>query len=185
MFRFQISPEAAERIARDEADVVRLWSLPDRFLAAALLRMSRAAADADPDMLGHGGWGTYEHRLVWQVVPEVAFRLGETSFRTNERPPAIRRVDDEILRVWAGACIQNATAQRPEAGAGWRLLTREPANGNPLLIALDRVFPPDRYSEDYGARMVREAAGYRGFEDATAWRPEMQVYEAEVSKMLL
>ena len=134
--------------------------------------------DLDPN-----GWSTYEKTFVWDVVPEVAARLGETKFQPNERRAEIRGCSDVELRDWVGHCLKNMGTLR-EAWLDeetqvnpWLVLTHSIPNGNPVLFAMDRVSPPNNDSQDWGAVHVREIARVRGFGAVSAWSPMLQDYD--------
>lgn len=184
-FRKLLSPEAIERLNAERAELIRMWRLPDRFLAADLLRKARAARAAYPSVLGldPNGWSTYEKTFVWDVVPEVAARLGETDFDPNERKAEVRGCSDVELRDWVGISLNNmgmireAWLDKNPVINPWILLTHSIANGNPVLFAVDRVSPPTADSKDWGATHVREIARSRGFGGVSAWSPMLQNYE--------
>lgn len=174
-FNKLLSPELRAKIASETAEIQRMWGLPDRFLAADLLRKARAARDLYPEHFARGEYDTYSTSLVWDVVPEVAYRMGATDVRRDERRADVRACDVDELREWLGNCLNWAPLIREAhdaAGADpWLMLARSPQQGNPVLFALDRICAPDMDSKDRGARLVREISRVRGFEETSAWHP--------------
>lgn len=184
-FRKWMSPEARERSDAEKAELLRLWELPDRFLAEDLLRKVRAARSMYPHKfaLHPEGWSTYETTFVWDVVPEVAARLGAVDFQPNERKSEVRGCSDEELRDWVGlslkcmGMIREAWIDKVPLVNPWLILSHSIPNGNPVLFGLDRVCPPTLESLDWGAVHVREIARNRGFGEVSAWSPMLQEYE--------
>lgn len=133
----------AARVAREQserAELVRLCGLESRWLARALLRMVRELRIADQaDVQKTGKF----HLLYWQLVPELAWRLGETTLRTMERTdPEIRNLTDSALRRLIAETWKSCAADNE--GAPEHMLYREETTGNPLIIALDRLCAPRR-----------------------------------------
>lgn len=179
-FRLMLSPELRAKVDAESDELLRMWNLPDRFLAADLLRKAREARNLYPSHFERGGYDTYTTSFVWDIVPEIAFRLGSKDTRPDERRPDVRACDDDELRGWLGNCL-NWTPTIREAHSDplplanpWLMLTRSPQQGNPVLFALDRVCVPDMDSTDHGARLVREISRVRGFEVTSAWHPGLE-----------
>lgn len=180
-FRKFLSPKALARLDARHAEIERLYGLGDRWLARELVGLARRVRDIYPDDLGqaqHLRGGTYDTTYVWDLIPEIAARLGHQDFVTGERSAEIRALDGKDLRDWVGMTMQ-WLSHRPEKDEHlargvhpWDLLTTTFVNGNPVVIALDRVAPPTPESDDWCARHMREIARYRGFEDVSAWFPE-------------
>ncbi|NTF16982.1 hypothetical protein G6L37_00885 [Agrobacterium rubi] len=184
-FRKLMSPELRARSDAERVEMIRLWRLPDRFLAADLLRKVRSAREMYPKVLGRDldGYSSYETSFAWDVVPEVAARLGETDFLASERKSEVRACSDVELRDWVGSClkhmgmIREAWIEKDPLINPWLMLTHSIPNGNPVLFAMDRVSAPTMESTDWGAAHVREIARHRGFEGISAWSPMLQNYE--------
>lgn len=185
-FGIELSPELKIQVAAERAEVLRMWSLPDRFLAEDLLRKVRWAREAYPSHFYRkpGDMGTYTTSFVWELIPEIAYRLGARSFVGQERTRSdVRAADGVRLRHWLGHSLNGMPEIReawdhPEGEANpWHLLTRECQNGNPVVFALDRVAPPLDDSDDLSARLLREVSWHRGFEPVSAWSPELQSYD--------
>ena len=169
-FETLLSAAQKQQIANEESEIARIDALPDRFLAAQLLRMVRACR-ARHARLADPFEGVYEPSFVWQFVPELAKRLGATDLQLNEA----RRYTDASnaeLRFLAGVYLRNICAgnlgarhdeDRTDADVG-DLLTRDPRRGNPIATAIDRICPAEQRDpsrEDYlleRQRPVRTAA---------------------------
>jgi hypothetical protein len=185
-FEIELSPELKAAIAAERSEVMRMWCLPDRFLAEDLLRKVRWVREAYPTYFHRepGAMGTYTTSFVWELVPEIAYRLGARSFSPQERTRSdVRAADGIRLRHWLGHSLNGMpeiaeTWDYSEAGANpWHVLTRECQNGNPVVFALDRIAPPLDDSDDLSARLLREVSWHRGFEPISAWSPELQNYD--------
>lgn len=174
-FRKVLSPQALRQLDVMQDEVQRIFDLNDRWLAAELVRTARKVKSLDPDHYGKPG--TIGHDLVTNVIPEIAARLGETKFNAGERGKGVKGMEDWELRLRAGACLEGAeftTAGRTEDRPGpVELLLHEPANGNPVAIALDRVAPANDADDDYCATSVREVSRYRGLSEISMWVPDM------------
>jgi hypothetical protein len=177
-----MSKEAAERLAKLDDELNRLYSLPDRWLARELLSHARAARDIGHDIFGREAKleNRYQAELVWDVIPEIAYRLGESSFLKGERGGDIRGLTNVQLRE--RACEQLhaqpllvAFASNLHRGMNvYRLLTRHPAVGNPVLFALDRFAPADRDNPDWASRSIWSSFAARGIDDVYEWNPELE-----------
>jgi hypothetical protein len=169
----------AERMAREAA---RLHGLGDRFLARALLSLARGArslhsADLARPPLDRSRYPVF---MVWEVAPEIAARLGETSFEPLERKADLSAADGAALREWAWYCVTRSPSLASKADARvraydpWDMLRHDVANGNPMMIALDRLYPPPEgpiSSLDPPARHVYMARMSRGLLPAAVWSP--------------
>ncbi len=189
-----LTDDQRARIEATRWEMERLFALPDRFLARELLKMARQAraaiVDVEPRM--HDPFDpTYDVSFLWHAVPEVAARLGETSFLANERrSPWLADTDGQDFRDRVGGWIQNVEIGRRHGHDGGRvpnaclLLAHDPCNGNPVAIALDRIAPPGRSSTDWPARHLREVGRTRFDQDEewTAWTPTFQHYPRETDR---
>lgn len=79
-----LSPQARVRLRATAIEMARLHALPDRWLGEEILKLARAVRLEFPEKLSDPHGGTYEPNLVWQVVPELAKRLGATRLLPNE-----------------------------------------------------------------------------------------------------
>lgn len=186
-FKGLLSPEDRVYLDRMRGEMRRLYALPDRFLGRAILDYARAARAKYPEDLGAGGHERRGYALAffWDVVPEVARRLGESRFLPQERVSAdVVAASGSELRDWVHYCL-GCTGRRPRvADPGdvgldpWDVLLHEPANGNPVAMAVDRISPvcaPNR--GDGLSSAISEVSGHRGFEPPhLMWEPGMQEY---------
>jgi hypothetical protein len=76
--------DPAQRKATAAREMERLRRLPDRWLAEERLRLARAARDAYPRELGNPSTMAYAPMPVWNVIPEIARRLGATRLNRQE-----------------------------------------------------------------------------------------------------
>jgi hypothetical protein len=173
-----------ERLKRTGSEIARLYALPDRWLAAELLRLARALRQEFPDQLSDPYAAAYEPSFVWHVVPETAKRLGAKVLLPNEAKLAeIVRLDGPEFRACVGIYLKHVSPHR------WRpasdqampqpadILCHSIANGNPVAFAVDRLSPAPSHSEDredWIARHVREISRARGFDETPYWSPGLQ-----------
>jgi hypothetical protein len=122
----------------------RLCRLPDRWLAEELLRLARAARAAFPAQLGSPNAMSYAPMLVWNVIPEVARRLGAT--RLNQQEAArcnIHGQSDGELRLTVASHLANARLGSLPMGANAlspaEILGHDISKGNPVAMAADRI----------------------------------------------
>lgn len=172
-FVFPLSAEARARIEQDRREAQRLYGLGNAWLAAALLAAAREAQAASPERAP--GECTYDARLIWGIVPELARRLGVVKLTTNEIDWEIRNLTDYELRLRAGHTLKNISYR---TAPGWRLLTRDIAHGNAVVYAVDRLCPGcmgDR--EDPIVRNLTELAACRGRPYTGVWTPEINLPE--------
>lgn len=176
-----MSKDALERLNRLDDELARLYSLPDRWLARELLSHARTARDIGHDIFGRNSKldHRYQADLVWDVIPEIAYRLGESSFLGGERGGDIKSLTNAELRE--RVCEQLhaqpllvAFSNRLHRGMNvYKLLTRHPTSGNPVLFALDRFAPADRSNPDWAARAVWSASAAKGEDGVFEWTPEL------------
>lgn len=185
-----LSPAQRQRLLSVRREMERLYGVPDRWLAEELLRLARRAREEHPDELGEADGITYDNNFVWQVVPEIARRLGCGNVAANEaRALKAMSLGDGALREYAGHYLKHcsvnywldAGAEKPLA---MELLLHEVANGNPVAMALDRLCPaPEKGQDqdDYVARTVREISRRRGFVATAIWSPRLQDWRERAS----
>jgi len=172
-FVFPLSAEARARIEQDRREAQRLYGLGNAWLAAALLAAAREAQATSPERAPDEC--TYDARLIWGIVPELARRLGVVKLTTNEIDWEIRELSDYQLRVRAGHTLKNISYS---TAPGWRLLTRDIGNGNAVVYAVDRLCPGrmgDR--EDPIVWNLTELAACRGRPYAGVWTPAMNLLQ--------
>lgn len=156
---------------RDESQIVgAMYDLSDLDLGVELLKLSRSARQSSPE-LSPTRW-VYDDAFVWHVIPELAFRLGVTDFERSERGDLHLREFD-ALRFRAATYNYLCFSSNRE-GAEWDILLREPANGNPVCFALDRICPGDIASPDQMTKRLIEIARYRGVEFSGVWTPSFK-----------
>lgn len=184
IFRRVLSRANRERIDREAAEVSRLSQLPDRFLARALLDLSRKAFEALPDRFRTPEVVGYEALLVRAVMPRLALALGETGLTREERSllPLCPSQGPE-LRCFVGTCLGNQDLLRiglREGSDTLAFLGRDFVNGHPATIALDRIAPPLPDSRDWIARHMREISRARfGHGEFLVWTPGFQDFGGE------
>jgi hypothetical protein len=184
-FSKMMTKDQMDRWARQDREVERLFELPDRWLARELLSLARAARYIGHDVFGHETpkVDRYQSELVWDIVPEVAARLGETSFHKHERSAFIRGVSDHELRLRAANQVDYQTllvmfAQRLHRGINvYNLLTRPPVKGNPVFIGLDRFAPADRVAPDWAAKTINANLAARGVDGVFSWCPDPEGHD--------
>lgn len=178
MFSFMLSEETNARLAAEKAEVVRLHGLTDRWLAHALLQLTRKARAERPELrpIDDG----YAESLVWRIAPEIARRLGASGLFQQELDSELKSTSLKNLRNRLASTLANterpAHSRRRELSA-WFLVTREPCNGNPLAIAMDRLCPgslTDR--DDRMTRAIAEVARSRGCVYDGVWTPSLMTY---------
>lgn len=170
------------------AEVVRLHSLPDRFLGRALRdlgRSARAELGSPYDIAGTTGYGS---AILWHVLPGLARGLGETSLNSDERWGANMLPEGRSdLRRYVGNCLANSeiTARLRRMGL-WgaapscHVIEHAFCNGNPITSGLDRVAPPHAESKDWIAVHMREISGFRfGHSRFDAWSPEFNLHQGQ------
>lgn len=183
-----LSPVQRKRLAATRMEMERVYRLSDRWLAEELLRLARRARDEYPDKLGYPDAMTYEASLVWDLVPELAKRLGASTLLRGEACDwQMRQADNVELREIAGCFLANSSLGRwidhkAEKPSAVELLGHEVANGNPVAMGLDRLcLAPVRGHDrnDYVARQVRDISTRRGFEETAEWSPTLQRWGKE------
>ncbi len=193
---FPLGPGVAERIEMVGRTMRRMHAMTDPFLARNLLRLARQARQEMPDVLGNPGSTGYDPALVWQVIPELAKRIGGAPLLPNEGCDFLYTAQDARgLRETVGRCLDNSSLGRlavkrrasaptaPQEPLALDILGHDFVNGNPIAMAADRLHPPapegsDR--EDWLARHMREISRYRfGHAGHAAWSPSFQDYRME------
>ena len=159
VFRRLLNPEQRRRIDAESSETFRLFSLPDRFLARALLDISRDVRQMrNGDPSDRAVWLEETAMVLFDLVPEIAHRLGETSFSSVERLNTDLKAGSiaelrhyavwvlnhgSINRLPYDPLTKSYRADHPDRPClGVDLLARDAANGNVLAIAIDRLCPP-------------------------------------------
>lgn len=169
MFKFNLSEETKIALAVERAEALRHFTLTDTWLAAALLRLARDAQRITPDCKPDDN--TYDARLIYGAVPEIARRLGPVKLVTDEIDWEMRELNNYELRERAGNCLLHI---RGSDLPGWVMLTREVCDGNPVVFALDRLCPGVLGNRDDAlTRRLTEIAAYRKKLFNGVWTPAM------------
>lgn len=169
MFKLNLPQETLAAIERERAEALRLYRLTDTWLANALLKLARDAQRVSREYRPEDN--TYNARLIYGIVPELARRLGPVKLVMPEIDWEIRELNAYELRERAGHCILNI---QDNDMPGWVMLTREISNGNPVVYAMDRLCPGvvgDK--DDPVTRRITEIAGYRKTPYSGVWTPEV------------
>jgi len=169
-FKLKLSAETRHRIDEEQREAIRLYNLPDRWLARELVRMARVMRP----LTGRFGPDdyVYDSTMLWHVVPEIAYRLGETQFLEHERcRPEIRQLTNTGLRIVAGISWKNCSAFLYQQTVEGRMFFREACNGSPMVYALDRLALPDE--KDVIAKLILEVSRYRNIPSTGVWTPAM------------
>lgn len=166
------------RHSRLDAEISRLFDLDHHALGEALLAHARASRARWPDSLRRDDC-CYNAGFVWDLIPDVAFRLGATTLIAGER-------QDEFLGQACGIDYRHMVSSflfhvsrrfaadlDADTPTPWDILTNPVQHGNPVAFGLDRLFPPDANADDAAARHIREAAHLRGHADTHAWTPDL------------
>ena len=169
-FKFNLSHETQMRLEYEEREALRLYRLPDRWLARELVRMARFMRSMEPRFGPYDN--VYDATMFWHLVPEIAFRLGERQFVQYERSdPEIRKLTASNLRTRAGLswgnCGSNNYRREPEG----RMFFREACNGSPLVYALDRLVLPG--NDDVFCKRIIEVSKFRNVNSNGIWTPAM------------
>lgn len=172
-FKLKLSPDLQQQIENDRRETKRLFELPPRWLARYLLTTVRSIRK-------HSRFGpydcVYDPQLFWNLVPETAFRLGESRFILDERSdPEVRQMSNEQLRFSTLLALQHTSALTYWNCAGARVFFCDVANGNPVVFALDHLVQPS--PDDWAATHIKNIAHHRGISECNGtWTPAMDHY---------
>jgi hypothetical protein len=78
LIRNILSPELQQKVEDDRRETERLFGLAPRWLARRLLVTARSIRQRSEKWMSHDV--VYDAKLLWHLVPEVAYRLSERSF---------------------------------------------------------------------------------------------------------
>lgn len=164
------------------SEMLRLNGLPDRWLARELMTITRAARHVGGHILSPQNDVDLRLRsLLWDVIPEVAFRLGETEFLPGERSHAVSGLTDTNLRTYSADLLSDrpylvAFARRPWRGMNvYAFITRPAHDGNPVVIGLDRFADPDPDFPDKAAASINRRFEAEGIEGVWTWSPPSDI----------
>lgn len=176
-----LPPEVAARLERSRIRVERLYALPDRWLGREIAGMARRVRASVPELASPAAEGDgYSKHMLWDVVPEIARRLGEPLLPNESADVGLRTAGEIELRRDVSTIMSNVSSVRlmqlvPEdLQDDLHMLLLDAVNGNPVAVALDRVAPPGPDADDRIARHVREVSGNRGHEPTSSWHPALQ-----------
>lgn len=190
-FKF-ITPESRSRVETLSREMKRFHGLTDRWLGEELLRLAREARRLAV-RLGNPARQDYDVNFVWQVVPELARRLGAGPLHLNEATDSFTcQRDDRAFRNLIGVYLQNislfrlgceVSIQRGDRAAvsALDILGHEFVNGNPVEMAISRLVGPAPANDDQSdwlARHCREVGQYRASLAHGVWQPEPDEIEA-------
>lgn len=167
--------EGSHRVDRDDdGETQRFFALPDLWKGAELLRIASRAARALPDDVAGTMATTLERRLLRDLIPEIAYRLGVKNLPTDlcgDR--TIRGIDAFDFRICVNSVITRIQGVPVAAApAAWGLLTRDVTEGNVVAIALDRVAPP-LVAADWISARLDAAWSHRGLPGRLTWSPDL------------
>lgn len=179
-FKLNISPEIRARVDAESAEMVRLFNLEDRWLANELLRLTRKIRDLTPFAVRDPRGDTWNSSLLWDLIPELAYRLGGKLQLNESADFDLRRADGAELRLLVSHYLQNVAttyfrdAQQGELLDPVNVLFHNFWNGNPIAMALDRLAPPADDSVDHLATELLAMSRRRGHAATGAWHPGLQ-----------
>jgi hypothetical protein len=136
-------------IRRLRAECSRLATLDDGALAGLVAEYAREARLLYPALLARSTreMDTYTTAMFWDVIPELAYRLGGVERIEGECRDDVRSADDGAMIQWVDHCmrwvpsIPQGAIERDDATVDpWQLL-RWTGAGNPMRIALSRLMP--------------------------------------------
>jgi hypothetical protein len=126
--------------------------------------------------------GSSTAALLFEVIPEIAARLGETAFLQGERSDRVRGMDGRELRLFLSAVLKRdpvicqILAAYPLRGCNsYSIIANDASNGNPVVFGIDRFAEPDIENLDRLAWEVYIVSGNRGHDCAFGWRPEFRM----------
>jgi hypothetical protein len=162
------------------AEARRLFSIPDRFLARAIISLCRRAREAHGPLLAKAPsrYNDPNVFLVWDLGPEIAFRLGETDFQQLERRRSIHDADVMDLRAKTWTAISQSKPLYLTGHIGiepWQMIRTDVTMGNPLFIGLDRLTPVGllELTRDQASTKLYATCIARGWEPELKWTPTL------------
>lgn len=179
-FKINLPPELRAKVDAERREIGRLFALEDRWLAAELLRLVRTIRERTQYSTRHGDQDTYNSSLLWDVIPEVAYRLGGRLMLNESTDFDLKTAQGVDFRNHVAIYLNNvATSYFRGADHGEQLnpvaiLFRCTWNGNPIAMALDRIAPPELDAADLLAKDMVSMATTRGHAPTGCWHPSMQ-----------
>ncbi|MBY3432559.1 hypothetical protein HFN89_00030 [Rhizobium laguerreae] len=176
-FKELMSPRIREMQEARHSEIERLYSLPDRWLARELVNLSRHVVRTVPTRCPPG---SSTAALLLEAVPEIAARLGETTFLQGERSDRVSNMTGQELRGFLALVLKRDRSvchildHFPLRGYNpYSILLNDASNGNPAAFGMDRIALPDSENLDRLAWEVYIVSGNRGHGCEFAWRPEL------------
>lgn len=129
-----LSPDLHRQIEADRIERRRLHELTPRWLARYLVTTARVIRT-------HCRWGpdapVYDAQLMWHLVPELAYRLGERCFTADERRDRhVVVLTDLALSQRTLSALQNVCAAAYHDVSASRIFLRDSTEGNPIAYGL-------------------------------------------------
>ncbi len=192
-----LSVEQRQDLEKVKTETIRLYHLPDAWLANSLLKMARCARQAAPQYFGNPNFGSFGASLLWEVIPTIARQLSSAvKFEDGES------LSYEILNMTANqkrshfwSYLTNIgfdnLSYGPELGSGltpakmaFRLLGKDPADGNPICFGIDRVCPPQN-GDDFLSLYMLSTSEQRGHDPVSkVWTPDFQLCYARIKQIM-
>lgn len=142
-------------------------------MGADLLRKARSIRSCLPEEICGPRASTIESRLFWEIIPELAHRLGVTQLANGELSSCLRGLDVFDLRLVVTQALNGLPKvpeyDRPEH---WSLITRDVCAGNIVAIALDRVAPPS-IAGDWISASIDRVCNDLGIQTRLTWEPQL------------
>ncbi len=162
--------------------MARLHGLSDRSLGTELLDIARVARIDRPDCSDPADTNaSADCVILWQVVPEIARRLGAGPPTPDEAAVEYLPLSNMEFRAGVTWVIANRSFRysidhEVDTPSAAELLARRIIDGNPLAIGLDRVAPvpiEEADTADYIARKIFALSVSLGLPPRTTWSPEL------------
>lgn len=201
-FKMLISPETRARMDDEKRIIARLHSdeTSNLALGIAILGMARqlrtAYIDAGRASSIVPDYPVYDGDLVWNVLPDLAWRLGQTNRKAYVEGE--RKLGEQVLTlngaeyrryVWSvlrNSDLQSLVNYQSAASQAASLLARDAIHGNPVEIALQRLYPAETYYVENKpthpgnidpADGIIEPARHRGLGRVLSWNPSVDNYK--------
>lgn len=159
-------------------EMQRVCRLRARWLARAILQTARLLR---AERVQHRPYDiANEARLYWQLIPELAYRLGERSFANHERQDDdVRALSNSQLKFYCLHAWQNLSRPTTVLAIQTRVFFQPASAGNPLSLALERLLKQPAVSGRHPHRLER-VSWQRGSNKPTVrsirfngnWNPE-------------
>lgn len=201
-FKKFLSPDTIARMDEEKRIIARLHSTEttNAMLGMAILGMARQLRTAYIEA-GRASsivreYPVYDGDLVWNVLPDLAWRMGMTN--RNAYVEGERKLGERVLtlngaeyRRYVWSVLRNSNLDplidRTSPGSqAASLLARDAIHGNPVEIALQRLYPAEIYYVESKpthpgnidpADNISEPARYRGLGRVLSWNPSVDDYK--------